>query len=175
MRIARTFAAAALAAALTSGLAPAALATASPARASHSASSHHGKPAKDKVKLDLHTPGSVAAGDAVELRGRLTRNAGKGYKSVSGEVVTVSLQGPASATVVGEATTDAKGRYTLSYTTTADQVGTRLRLVAALAGDGQVRAVTSKAVTLEVEDPEDASGDDDADDDAGQHGPDGDR
>jgi len=177
MRIARTLAAAALAAALTSGLAPAALAAApSPAHASHSVSSHHGKkPAKDKAKLDLHASGSVVAGDAVALRGRLTHSKGKGYKSAAGEVVVVSLQGPSGSSVVGEATTDAKGRYTLTYTTTADQVGSRLRLKAAFAGDATVKAVTSKAVTVKVQAPETetGSGDDDGDD-AGEHGPGGD-
>lgn len=176
MRIARTLAAAALAAALTSGLAPAALAAASsPAPASHSVSSHHGKkPAKDKAKLDLHARGSVEAGDAVALRGRLTHSTGKGYKPAAGLVVVVSLQGSTGSSVVGEATTDAKGRYTLTYTTTADQVGSRLRLKAAFAGDAQVKAVTSKAVTVKVQAPDDGSGDDDGDDDGGEHGPGGD-
>ena len=177
MRIARTLAAAALAAALTSGLAPAALAASSPAPASHSAASHHGKkPAKDKAKLDLHGSGSVVAGDAVALRGRLTHDKGKGYKSAAGQVVTVSLLGTTGSTVLGEATTDAKGRYTLSYTTTADQAGSRLRLKAAFAGDARVKAVASKTITVKVEAPEDGTGDDGAgDDDAGEHGPGGDR
>lgn len=166
MRIARMIAAAALTAGLTSGLAPAALAAApSSAPAAHSAVSHHGKkPAKDGAKLDLHAHGSVDAGDTLTLGGRLTHRTKKGFKPVTGGVVTVSLIDPAGSTVL-TAVTDAKGRYILSYVTTADQTGTRLRFVATSAGDAQVKAATSKAITVKVEAADDGTGDDDGDDD----------
>ena len=161
MPIARTIAAAALAVGLTAGLAPAALAAShSTAAPAHSASAHHGKkPAKDQVKLDLHADDSCTAGDTLTLKGRLTHRTKKGFKPVADKAVTLSLLDPAGSTVLGEATTNAKGRYTLTYATTMDQAGSNIRFAASFAGDATVKAATSKAITITLEAADDGTDD----------------
>ncbi|MCW2811541.1 MAG: hypothetical protein JWP61_1999 [Friedmanniella sp.] len=168
MRIVQTLAAAALTVGLTAGLAPAALAAGPSTATAHSASAHHSKKpvkakhAKDQIKLDLHADDSATAGDTVALKGRLTQRTKKGFKPVAAQVVTVTLLDPAGATVLGQATTSAKGTYTLSYVTTAGQVGTSLRLSASFAGSATAKAATSRVVTVTLGASED--GTDDGDD-----------
>lgn len=166
MLIARTIAAAALAVSLTAGLAPAALAASnSTAAPAHSASAHHGKkPAKDRVKLDLHAEDSCTAGSILTLKGRLTHRTNKGFKPVANKVVTLSLLGPAGNTILSEATTDAKGRYTFTYATTVDQAGATLRFAASFAGDATVKAATSKVLAITLAAADDGTPDCDDDD-----------
>jgi len=161
MLIARTIAAAALAVGLTAGLAPAALAAShSTAAPAHSASAHQGKkPAKDQVKLDLHAADSCTAGGTLTLKGRLTHRTNKGFKPVAAKAVTLSLLDPAGNTILSEAITDAKGRYTFTYATTMDQAGSNLRFAASFAGDATVKAATSKAITITLEAADDGTKD----------------
>jgi hypothetical protein len=187
MRVARTLAAAALAVGLTAGLAPAALATglsptapahsaptasaSSHSASAHSASAHKGKkPAKDRAKLDLHAEDSATAGDTLAFTGRLTHRTKRGFKPAEGRVVTVSLLDPAGSSVVGEATTNAKGRYALSYVTTADQAGSSLRFATSFAGDTTVKAATSKAIRVTLDAGDDGTEDGDGGDDLDEAG-----
>ena len=159
MLIVRTIAAAALAVGLTAGLAPAALAAShSTAAPAHSASAHHGKkPAKNQVKLDLHAADSCTAGDTLTLQGRVTHRTNKGFKPVAGKAVTLSLLDPAGNTILSEAITNAKGRYTLTYATTMDQAGSHLRFAVSFAGDATLQAATSKAITITLEAADDGT------------------
>ena len=71
----------------------------------------------------------------------------------------MSLLDPAGNTVVSEAITNAKGRYTLTYATTMDQAGSNLRFAASFAGDATVKAATSKAITITLEAADDGTQD----------------
>ncbi len=166
MRLVRTIAAAALAVGLTTSLAPVALAAGpSTVAPTHSASAHHSKKpvkakhAKDQVKLDLRTAHSATAGDTLTLTGKLTHRTTKGYKPVVGKAVVLSLVDAAGATVLSEATTTAKGGYTLTFATTADQAGTSARLATTFAGDTSLKAATSKVITVQLEAPDAGDGD----------------
>ena len=93
------------------------------------------------------------------LKGRLTHRTTKGFKPVANKPVTLSLLDPAGDTILSEALTDSKGRYTFTYATTADQAGTSLRLAASFAGAATMKAATSKAITITLQAADDATQD----------------